>query len=88
MLTYCQLDTKEQTLNQNTRLFIHENALENVVCKMVAILSKGDERVHPKKYTHGSRFTAFRCGVAPVDFTYILQDYLSGTSTFNPDEYE
>ena len=28
-------------MNQNTRLFIHENALENVICEMVAILSTG-----------------------------------------------
>ena len=27
--------------NQNAKLFIHENAYENIVCKMVAILSKG-----------------------------------------------
>ena len=27
--------------NQNTRLFIHENALENFICKTVAILSRG-----------------------------------------------
>ena len=27
--------------NQNTVLFIHENASENIVCKMVAILSRG-----------------------------------------------
>ena len=26
---------------QNTKLFIHENAFENVVCEMVAILSRG-----------------------------------------------
>ena len=28
-------------LNQNTKLFIHENASENIVCEMAAILSKG-----------------------------------------------
>ena len=27
--------------NQNTKLFIQENAHENIVCKMVAILSRG-----------------------------------------------
>ena len=26
---------------QNTKLFIHENAFENVICEMVAILSRG-----------------------------------------------
>ena len=29
--------------NRNTKLFIHENAFEDVICKMVAILSRGDE---------------------------------------------
>ena len=28
---------------QNTKLFIHENASENIVCETAAILSKGDE---------------------------------------------
>ena len=28
-------------LNQNTKLFIHENAFENVVCELAAILSRG-----------------------------------------------
>ena len=45
MLPYCQWDLWEQTswnLNQNTKYFIHENAPENV-CKMAAILSRGDE---------------------------------------------
>ena len=27
--------------HQNTKLFIHENASENIVCEMVAILSRG-----------------------------------------------
>ena len=26
---------------QNTKIFIHENAFENVVCEMAAILSRG-----------------------------------------------
>ena len=30
-------------INQNTKLFIHEKASENIVCKMTAILSRGDE---------------------------------------------
>ena len=29
------------TFNQNTKLFIHENASENTVCEMTAILSRG-----------------------------------------------
>ena len=31
-----------EILNQNTKLFIHENALENVFCEMAAILSRGE----------------------------------------------
>ena len=30
-------------INQNTTLFIHENASENIVCQKAAILSRGDE---------------------------------------------
>ena len=30
-------------LNKNTKVFIQENALENVVCEMAAILFRGDE---------------------------------------------
>ena len=47
MLTLCQLDPLEQTsiwiLGRNTKFFIHENAFENVVCEMVAILSRWEE---------------------------------------------
>ena len=46
MLTYCQLGPWEQTSgnsNRNTKLFIHENAFETVVCEMAAILSGGGE---------------------------------------------
>ena len=38
---FCQMDPWGQTFNQNTKLFIHENASENVVCEMAAILSRG-----------------------------------------------
>ena len=44
MLDYCLLDSKEQTsvkFNQNTKIFIHENAPEDIVCEMAAILSRG-----------------------------------------------
>ena len=46
MLSYCQLDPSEQTsvkFNQNTKLFIHKNISENIVCETAAILSGGDE---------------------------------------------
>ena len=42
MLGYCQLNPQEQlqwNYNQNTEIFIEENAFENIVCEMAAILS-------------------------------------------------
>ena len=44
MLGYCRFDLRnklEWNVNQNTKLFIHKNASENIVCKMAAILSRG-----------------------------------------------
>ena len=32
---------KDKNFNQNTKLFIHENIPENIVCEMTAILSRG-----------------------------------------------
>ena len=46
MLEYFQFDPSEQTLMKsemfyrNSDIFIHENAFENVVCEMAAILSR------------------------------------------------
>ena len=43
MMTYCQLDSKEQTsvnFQSNTTIFIQENAFENAVHEMAAILSR------------------------------------------------
>ena len=43
MLGYYQLDPWEQkfvNVNQNTKLFIHKNATENIVSEMAAILSR------------------------------------------------
>ena len=40
MLTYWELNQIQWNLNQNTKLFIHENAFENVIWKMVAISSR------------------------------------------------
>ena len=43
MLEYCQLNAYykiQWNLNLNSYSFIEENAFENVVCKMVAILSQ------------------------------------------------
>ena len=41
LLEYCSLGNKLQwNINRNSYIFIHENALENVVCKMASILSR------------------------------------------------
>ena len=43
MLDYCQLALRNKFqwhLNQNTKLFIHENAFEYILCEMAAILSR------------------------------------------------
>ena len=43
ILTYCQLDLRNKlqwNFNQNTNLFIHENASETIVYEMAAILSR------------------------------------------------
>ena len=43
MLIYCHLDCQKQRwmkFNQNTILFIQENASENIVCEVAAILSR------------------------------------------------
>ena len=49
VLTYCQLDCKEQPevkFESKYKLFIHENTFENVVCEVMVILSGGDESIN------------------------------------------
>ena len=41
MLVYGQLNKLQWNFNQNTKLFIHEKASENIICETVAILSRG-----------------------------------------------
>ena len=46
MLSFCQsgnLEHNTSNFNQNTELFIHENAYENIVWEKAAILSRGDD---------------------------------------------
>ena len=46
MLGYCQLDLRNKlqwNFNQSTKLFIHENAFENIVYEMVAICPGGGQ---------------------------------------------
>ena len=38
--------------NQNAKLFIHENASENIVCQITAILSGGDELIDNRVTTY------------------------------------
>ena len=58
VLGYCQLDLGNKlqwNFNWNRRLFIHENAFENIVCDTAAILSTGDELIkdsHVKLPSH------------------------------------
>ena len=33
----------QRNLNRNSNIFIQENVIENVVCEVAAILSRGDE---------------------------------------------
>ena len=40
-------NTIQWKFNQNAKLFIHENAFENVVCEMATILSRGGVKHHP-----------------------------------------
>ena len=44
MQGYCQLDHEEQIsvkFQSKYKFFIHENAYENIICEMAAILSRG-----------------------------------------------
>ena len=43
LLSIEPLNKLQWNSNQNTKLFIRENAYENIVCEMAAILSRGDE---------------------------------------------
>ena len=48
VLGYCQLDPKEQIsvkFQPNYQTVHSRNASENIVCEMVAILSRGDELI-------------------------------------------
>ena len=52
--------------NQNTKIFIHENTFENVVCEMAVILSRGDELIvsWTKSFRRPLNFF-FRCCFIP-----------------------
>ena len=49
-----ELDKLQWNSNQNTKLFIDENAVENVVCEMAAILSRGRWVKRPSETSHWS----------------------------------
>ena len=44
--------TLQWNSNQNTKLFIHENAFENTIWEMAAMLSREDELTHWGQVTH------------------------------------
>ena len=55
--------------NQNTKFFIQENALENIVCKMAAILSRGRwvDAGNPSKHFNSNSFEIlFSCSIKSV----------------------
>ena len=45
IINWAHRNKLQWNLNQNTQLFIHENASENILCEMVAVLSRGDESI-------------------------------------------
>ena len=54
MMAYCQLDHKENfqwNFNKNTKIFIHENASECIVCQMAVILSQRSFILIPLKHS-------------------------------------
>ena len=73
MLAYCQLEQKgtnrnkfHWNLNQNSIIFIQENAFENVVCQNGGHFVQGEMSynapwviIHPKNCAYGSWFTLF-----------------------------
>ena len=51
IIIYLTLKNKLQwNFNQNTKLFIHENASENIVCGMTAILSSRDALYYVREF--------------------------------------
>ena len=62
MLGYCHLDTQEQTTVKYKKLLINENAAENIVCEMAAILSQGrwvDQQQTPHLILSGKLWDVF-----------------------------
>ena len=68
MLTYCKLDPQEQTpveFESKNKIFIHENAFEDVVCEIAATLSRSRWKVRiwwvelVRKYTLVYRYGTF-----------------------------
>ena len=54
MLVYCFLDPYklQRHFNQNTKLFIHKNVSEDIVCEMAAILSKEKWSINSELSVH------------------------------------
>ena len=64
-------DKLQGNSDQNTKLFIHRNAFENIVCELVAILSWGDEFIPMFAYLRLSCW-ALQYSVVPLMPWYSL----------------
>ena len=58
--------------NQNTKLFIHENASENIVCEMAAILSRGNELILEQQNREQQARVHIALGILYLDFNHRL----------------
>ena len=78
--------------NQNTKLFIHENESENIICKMAAILSRGrwvnkyGDIVwrHYNTVSFPQTFSSDLCSTLLIAALYALQ-FSSGLCELGPD---
>ena len=50
--------------NRNTKIFIQENACENIVCEMAAILPRGDKLINTPIQLDGDLWRSVRFGRA------------------------
>ena len=52
--------------NQNTKLFIHENASENIVCEMAAVLFRGSRVKHDYLILGNEQMSLITFSIAPM----------------------
>ena len=77
-----------EIFKRNSCIFIHENAFENVICEMAAILSWPrcvytgiPILVRRHLYIETPSFFFFCCSMVPITFTHILPDSITNTGT-------